>query len=185
MTSIIRGRADRLATFRSISVQLMEMLAQWVPTTPEMEPKVLFGRHIWDFAQHADMLGKRTFELRAPLHFTSPPAVDYQRMLAEVAAATATHDRIALLYTGLLPGLEERYRDYLESADQLLDEPSVRIIERICSDIARMLEESDELIAEVPQPKHAHSERAVDLANRERMLGSIVAADGGERRKSA
>ena len=185
MTSIIRGRADRLATFRSISVQLMEMLATWVPTTPEMEPKVLFGRHIWDFAQHADMLGRRTFELRAPLHFTLPPADDYQRVLTAVAAARATQDRIALLYTGLLPGLAGRYRNYLDTADQLLDEPSVRIIERIRADIARMLKESRDFIAEVPRFKHVHSKRVVDLADRERMVTAIVAADSGERRRSA
>ena len=40
-------------------VALMEIAAAWTPTTPEMEVKVLLGRHIWDFAQHADALGKR------------------------------------------------------------------------------------------------------------------------------
>ena len=51
------GRA--IATFRFVSVQLMETVAAWTPTTPEMEVKVLLGRHIWDFAQQADALGNR------------------------------------------------------------------------------------------------------------------------------
>jgi len=151
MTSSVRTRADRLATFRSISVQLMEGLARWVPTTPEMEAKVLFGRHIWDFAHHADMLGKRTFELRAPLHYTLPPTEDYQRLLDEVSSATATTDRVGLLYSGFLPGLAQRYGHYLETAYPILDEPSVRIVERISVDLARIREESRELIVECPQ----------------------------------
>ena len=185
MTSIIRSRADRLATFRSIAVQLMEILARWVPTTPEMEPKVLFGRHIWDFAQHADMLGKRTFELRAPLHFTLAPAADYQELLAELSSVTVTADRIALLYLGLLPGLAKRYDSYLRTADAILDEPSVRILERISADTLRMLAQSQELIGELPQFRCANSERARDFGNREAMVATLVAADAGDRRKRA
>src|SRR5580704_11241904 len=104
MTSKIRARAENLATFRSVSVQLMEILSRWVPTTPEMEAKVLFGRHIWDFAQHADMLGKRTFELRAPLHFTLAPVDSYAALLAEVSSAKTAAGRMSSLYDGLLPG---------------------------------------------------------------------------------
>ena len=55
MTSVTE-RCRAIATFRHISVRLMEALARWTPTTPEMEAKVMFGRHIWIFAQHADRL---------------------------------------------------------------------------------------------------------------------------------
>ena len=63
----VTERGAHVATFRWIEVRLMETLAHWVPTTPEMEAKLLFGAHIWDAAQHADILGKRTQELRLPL----------------------------------------------------------------------------------------------------------------------
>ena len=42
---------------------LQTQLAEWIPTTPEMEVKVLFGRHVWDCARQADAFGKRAFEL--------------------------------------------------------------------------------------------------------------------------
>jgi hypothetical protein len=184
-SSIIRTRADQLATFRSVAVQLMEVLARWVPTTPEMEPKVLFGRHIWDFAQHADMLGKRTFELRAPLHFTLAPAAEYQALLEELSSVTVTADRIALLYQGLLPGLAKRYDLYLRTADTILDEPSVRVIERISADTLRMLAQSHELIGELPQFRCANPDRARDFGNREAMVAVLVAAAAGDRRRMA
>jgi len=42
-----------------------------------MEVKLLFGEHIWDAAQHADALGKRTFELRLRLQHSVRPADKY------------------------------------------------------------------------------------------------------------
>ncbi len=134
----IRQKADRIGTFRFISVSLMETLARWVPTTPELEAKVLFGRHVWDFAQHADQLGRRTGELRAPAQYSLRAADGYCRVLDTMAAATGTLERVSGFYDGLLPDLEARYRRYLANTDQLNDDPSVRIIERILFDLPRL-----------------------------------------------
>src|SRR5262247_529878 len=102
-----REKAEHLGTFRWLEVFLMETLARWVPTTPEMEVKVLFGRHIWDFAQHADALGKRTFELRCPEHHSLAPAPEFLGLLEEAAGARTTSERLAALYDALLPAMEE------------------------------------------------------------------------------
>src|SRR5688500_9400851 len=131
MSLSVAQRAHRIATFRFVEVRLMEITAAWTPTTPEMEVKVMFGRHIWDFAQHADALGKRTFELRQPEHYTLAPSAEYKALLDDVAAQKATAARLAALYEGVIPGLEKRYREYLAAVDALLDEPTVVIVERI------------------------------------------------------
>src|SRR5205823_5337431 len=52
MSLSVQQRAEFVATFRFIQVFLMETIARWVPQTPEMEVKVLFGRHIWELADH-------------------------------------------------------------------------------------------------------------------------------------
>src|SRR5437867_82976 len=98
MALTVRERADTLGTLRFISVYAMETLARWVPTTPDLEAKVVFGRHIWDFAQHADGLGRRTAELRAALHYSAPPLPVYQAALDALRAATTTADRLAAFY---------------------------------------------------------------------------------------
>ena len=134
----IRQKADRIGTFRFVSVYLMETLARWVPTTPELEAKVLFGRHLWDFAQHADGLGRRTGELRAAAHYSPRPADAYMTVLDTLAGASGTVERVAGFYDGFLPDLEARYRRYLTETDALNDEPSVRIIERILHDLPRL-----------------------------------------------
>ena len=138
MAETIRQKADRVGTFRFISVHLMETLARWIPTTPELEAKVFFGRHVWDFAQHADWLGRRTGELRSPMQWSLQPADGYLQVLQTAAGATGTMERLAGFYDGLLPDLADRYRGYIASTDPLNDEPTVRILERILFDFNRI-----------------------------------------------
>ena len=131
MTLTVRERADTLGTVRYASVFAMETLARWVPTTPDLEAKILFGRHIWEFAQHADLLGRRTHELRAALHYTPEPAPDYGAALAALRATEGARERIEAFYDAFLRDLATRYATYLGATDPFLDEPSVRVVERI------------------------------------------------------
>src|SRR3954454_8371115 len=135
----VKERGQFVATMRYVQVWLMETLAAWVPTTPEMEVKLLFGEHIWDVAQHADALGKRTFELRLPLQHSLRPNEAYVDFLADVAAIGPTPQRLSAVYDVLLPALSTRYRRYMEQTDALSDAPTVRILERDFADTDRMV----------------------------------------------
>jgi hypothetical protein len=151
MSLSVQERGEALATFRFVQVQLMETLARWVPTTPEMEVKLLFGAHIWDVAQHADALGKRVYELRMPLQHSLKPSDGYLRALQELSSASQTAQKLGAVYEAFLPRLGDRYRQYLDRTDALMDAPSVRIIERILHDHSRMIREYRELLAELPE----------------------------------
>lgn len=149
MALTVHDRARAIGMFRFIEVKLMEMSAAWTPTTPEMEAKVMFGRHIFDFAQHADALGKRTFELRQPLQHSVTPEEQFVSLLNVTASTEGTFERITALYDRLLPTLECRYREYVSSTDNVLDEPSILIIDRILVDVTRQREDAKELRAEL------------------------------------
>ena len=170
MTINVQERCRTIATFRHVSVTLMETIARWTPITPEMEVKVMFGRHIWDFAQHADTLGKRTFELRQPEHYTLRPSALYDALLRDLVDTTGTAERVAALYDGVLPGLIERYRAYLAATDAILDQPSVVIVERIVRDLERMRGEATTL-----RQNFRLSADAAALAARERSIAAMVA----------
>ena len=176
----VKQRGDHIATFRWISVRFMEMLAAWVPTTPEMEVKLVFGAHIWDVAQHADALGKRTHELRLPLHDSLKPSAGYVALLAEVADLGPTDRRIAAFYDALLPGLDRRLRDYLRSVDTLLDGPTVRIVERILVDTTRMVADSRAMLDEVSAVRLADQRWLDSLRQREVSLNQIVVFRGAD-----
>jgi hypothetical protein len=145
-----RGRS--IATFRFVEVRLMEIVAAWTPTTPEMEVKVLFGRQIYDFAQHADALGKRTFELRCLEQFSMRPVELFVRLLEDAAQVVPTAERLAALYDGILPAMENRYREYLARTDALVDAPSFVILERILEDYARQRRDAVRVREEVGLP---------------------------------
>jgi hypothetical protein len=174
----VKERGQFVATMRYVHVWLMETLAAWVPTTPEMEVKLLFGEHVWDTAQHADALGKRTFELRMPLQHSLRPADAYADFLAELAAITPTPQRLAAVYDVLLPALAARYQRYLDRTDALSDAPTVRILERHLADTARMVEAGRALRQELPALQLADREWTAALTAREAGLDSLIAAAG-------
>ncbi len=146
----VRQKADIVGTHRFICVRLMETLARWVPTTPELEAKALFGRHLWDLAQHADQFGQRTAELRAGLHHSREPARGFLDVLESFANTKDTTRRIDGFYDAVLPFLSTAYETYLENTDDLLDEPTVRILHRLLADHPRMRAQRDELLGERP-----------------------------------
>lgn len=180
MGLILREKAEHLGTFRWLEVFLMETLARWVPTTPEMEVKILMGRHIWDAAQHADALGKRTFELRAPLHYTLTPLSPYLEFMKELASVEDTPGRIQAIYDVVLPAWTARYQEYLAGSDSLLDEPSYRIIQGILSDYTRMRQENEALREELKETLSFDANRAEEWRREEAEIGEIVPRGSGE-----
>lgn len=172
----VKERGQFVATMRHVHVWLMETLAAWVPTTPEMEVKILFGEHVWDAAQHADILGKRTYELRMPLQHSLDPHAHYVDFLEELCSIEPTQQRLAVVYDVLLPALVTRFRNYLDLTDQLSDAPTVRIIERYSFDTARMIESGRALRTELPALELNDPAWVQDLVSREAAL-DLVAAD--------
>lgn len=163
MITTVRERADCIATFRFTSVFMMETLARWVPTTPELEVKILMGRHIWEFAQHADQFGRRTHELRAALHFTREPVRAYALALQRLAEVESTGERVDGFYDVALPDLAQRLRWYLDETDRMVDEPSVRILERVLTDYDRMRQERVQMQDEQPGLPHGRPEWLAEL----------------------
>ena len=174
MSLNVNQRGEHVATFRWIEVRLMETLARWVPTTPETEVKLVFGAHIWDLAQHADSLGKRTHELRLPLQHSLEPSGDFVRFLGSLAATAETDRRVAGFYECVLPGLERRFRGYMGQVDPLLDGPTVRILERILFDMARMKNECQALRRELPAVASTDAAWLESQRRREASLVDIV-----------
>jgi hypothetical protein len=171
----VKQRGEHVATFRWIEVRLMETLARWVPTTPETEVKLVFGAHIWDVAQHADILGKRTHELRLPLQHSIEPTADFVALLDDLAATAETDRRVAGFSECVLPGLERRFQRYMAQVDPLLDGPTLRILERILFDIARMKREHEALRGELPGIASADGAWLEALRRREASRVDIVA----------
>lgn len=185
MALTVKQRGHRVATFRFVEVRLMEILAAWIPSTPEMEAKLLFGPHVWDCAQAADALGKRTHELRLPLQHSLAPVDAYLHILSEMAAMDGAQRRIAALYDGVLPRLGKRYRSYLAQTDALMDAPTVRIIERIVDTQSRMLAEAQTLREQIPALRAVAAPELRALASADDAVDELSVDDATEAARHA
>ena len=154
----VKQRADTVGTLRFVSVFLIESLARWIPTTPEMEVKILLSRQVWRMAQQADRLGRRARELRAPLHYSCPPQQDFLEALKQLAAVTDTVDRIDAFHGVALSALAARYKTYLAETDWLTDEPTVVICNQALDEIKTMQRERQEWGSEVPKARATDSD---------------------------
>ena len=181
----VKERGDHVATYRWICVRLMEMLAAWVPTTPEMEVKLAFGSHLWDMAQHADSFGKRTHELRLPLQHSVAPTQTYVAFVEEVAALQATEQRVSAFYDCLVPSLGRRYGSYLKHVDPLLDGPTVRILQHVKLDLERIGTDHHLLLEELPNVQVADSKWLAAMQHRELALGDVVVAQSASAASAA
>lgn len=185
MALTVKQRGQHVATFRFVEVRLMEILAAWIPSTPEMEAKLLFGPHVWDCAQAADSLGKRVHELRLPLQHSVPPVPAYLGLLEQLAAVQGASRRIAAVYDVVLPRLGERYRRYLAQTDALMDAPTVRIMERILDAEARMLREAMALREQMPALRPDDAAAVKALIDADAAIGDLVVDTGEETRQAA
>ncbi|MGE3538136.1 MAG: DUF455 family protein [Candidatus Tectimicrobiota bacterium] len=175
MRLTVRDRVTAVATFRFIHVQLLETLAYWIPTTPEMEVKILFGQHIWDIAQQADALGKRTYELRKPAHLSLRPTDDYLRVLEVLAALPTTAERLYGFYELILPDLARHYQTYLQQTDRLMDAPTVRILERMLTEVGNLRQASQALCAALRFSLMASSPQNQYLMHLQSVVQELVA----------
>jgi uncharacterized ferritin-like protein (DUF455 family) len=99
----------------------------WIPRVAPLEHKAELARTAWESALAADALRERVFELRYPVRFLDEQAE---------TLTVATPDELRSLVTAL----RDDYDAYLESADELADGPSIRIVEAARSDTERQVD---------------------------------------------
>jgi hypothetical protein len=173
MITKVSERGRSIATFRYICVWMMETVARWTPITPEMEAKVMMGRHIWEYAQMADALGKRTFELRLPEQHSIAPVAAYDDFLKDIVKTSTTADKIAVFYEGVVPGIIDRFKAYIAATDEILDEPSIVALQRAIVDLERQRIDAAQLQRELKLSSGA----AAAVATREKSIPEIVTAE--------
>ena len=89
------------------------------------------------------------------------------KVLESFAETEETAARVDGFYDGMVPILQSRYERYLEATDLLMDEPTVRIFERILGDLDRLRAERDELRQDRPDlgTGDAAAQRLVEMAD--------------------
>lgn len=111
----------------------MRTLGGWIALTPELPVKLLFGRHVWDCAQHADLWGRRLPELRSPAQQSEPANERFVRFMDLLDAREGrgeSAERVVGVYRVLKPHLVATYQQHLAAANPVYEPPTRRILER-------------------------------------------------------
>src|SRR5947207_12871034 len=112
---------------------MMRTLGGWIARTPELAPKLLFGRHVWDCAQHADLWGRRLPELRSSAQQSEPAndrVVAFMDLVESRETPGATPERVIGVYRVLKPHLAAVYARHLADANGIYEPPTRRILQR-------------------------------------------------------
>src|SRR5215467_9085989 len=132
--------ARRIRQYRWLEERLMRILGGWIALTPELPVKLLFGRHVWDCAQHADLWGRRLPELRAPAQQSEPPNAEFGAFMNRLESRERppeTVERLVGVYRVLKPHLIATYTAHLAAANPVYEPPTRRILERCVAEERR------------------------------------------------
>ncbi len=129
----VRENSQRLANYRYLEIQLMEMIAGWCHTTPQLAFKATFGYHVYDHAQAADLLGERLEQLRSTRDSQEPATDEFARLCESVWKLDDTVDRLVAVYRVLEPHLVSTYVYHADATDPLADTPTVRLLRQLAA----------------------------------------------------
>ncbi|OLC39150.1 MAG: hypothetical protein AUH81_02530 [Candidatus Rokubacteria bacterium 13_1_40CM_4_69_5] len=136
----VEASAQRVRHYRYAEERLMRTLGGWIALTPELPVKLLFGRHVWDCAQHADLWGRRLPELRSPAQQSEPANERFVRFMDLLDAREGRGEspqRVVGVYRVLKPHLVATYERHLAAANPLYEPPTRRILERCIAEERR------------------------------------------------
>jgi hypothetical protein len=145
----VEATARRVRHYRYAEERMMRVMAGWIALTPEIPAKLLFGRQVWDCAQHADQWGKRLPELRAPAQVSEPAGPEFVRFMDAVEGREAwgeTIERLTGVYRVLKPHLIAAYAAHLARANLVYEPPTRRILEHCLADERRHVADGEAVL---------------------------------------
>ena len=170
--------ARRIRNYRYAEERMMRALGGWIALTPELPAKLLFGRHVWDCAQHADLWGRRLPELRAAAQQSAPAndaMVAFTEMLESPEGPRQTLERVVGVYAVLKPHLVTVYARHLGSTNAVYEPPTRRILAR-CLEEERRHAAAGAIVLDRLARDAAGRARVADWERR--LLGALEKAGG-------
>lgn len=129
----VTENSRRLANYRYLEIQMMEMLGGWSATTPQLSHKATFGYHVYDHALAADQIGERLLQLRSWRERQEPPNDDFARLCEYVWNLDNQVDRLVAVYRVLEPHLVSTYVYHADATDPLTDTPTMRLLRQLAA----------------------------------------------------
>ena len=172
--------ARRVGNYKWVEMRLFEALGGWVATVPELDVKLVLGRHCYHHAWHAELWDKRLPELREmnTERLTVPANEAVERFMDAVREPEApehTIEKLVGVYRVLLPRKIAAYTYHLNATSRITDAPTMRSLTFALQDEFDDWREGEMLIQSLLSGP-SELERA---AARQRELEAVIAEAGG------
>ncbi|MGQ0824871.1 MAG: hypothetical protein ACT4OX_07585 [Actinomycetota bacterium] len=135
----VEDSARRVGNYKWAEISLFEVLGGWVATVPELDVKLVLGRHTYHHAWHAELWHKRLPELREmnPERLTVPANPEFDKFMNSVRepeAAALTIEKLVGVYRVLIPRFIGVYTYHLNGTSTITDAPTIRSLKFILQD---------------------------------------------------
>jgi hypothetical protein len=129
--------------------RLFELMGTSVATTPELEPKLMLGRHCYHYAWHAELFASL---LPTPVeihHYAivEPPSAEVEAMLVNIEQCTTTAERLDAFYNVAVPMMRSRVSEHTQACNPITDGPTMRVLNLVAKDLADDQDEAQEIMA--------------------------------------
>ena len=122
----VEESARRVGNYKWIEMRLFEALGGWVATVPELDVKLVLGRHCYHHAWHAELWDKRLPELREmnTTRLTVPAngaMAEFMESIREPEAPDLTIEKLVGVYRVLIPRKIAAYTYHLNATSRITD----------------------------------------------------------------
>lgn len=131
--------ARRVGNYKWIEMRLFEALGGWVATIPELDVKMMLGRHCYHHAWHSELWHKRLPELRQMDQetMTVPPndaLAAFVDAMTEPEAKDLTIEKMVGVFRVLIPRKIAAYTYHLNATSTITDAPTIRSLNFVLQD---------------------------------------------------
>ena len=135
----VEDTARRVGNYKWAEMRLFEVLGGWVATVPELDVKLVLGRHTYHHAWHAELWNKRLPELREmnPDRLTVPAndeLVTFVDAMTEPEGPDLTIEKLVGVYRVLIPHKIAAYTYHLNNTSTITDAPTIRSLKFAIAD---------------------------------------------------
>ena len=136
----VEETARRVGNYKWAEMRLFEVLGGWVATVPELDVKLVLGRHTYHHAWHARALGQAAARVAGD----EPGAAErcrrttssstFMDAVREPEAPEHTIEKLVGVYRVLIPRFIAVYTYHLNGTSRITDAPTIRSLTFILQD---------------------------------------------------
>jgi hypothetical protein len=152
------------------------LLISRIAATPIYEVKMAFSYHAHVVAENITKLRLRVAEMREPpLELDAIPDPALALFFDELLTAPTLEETMTGLYRVALPALADSIRNHLDQTNLLVDQPSVRILKHLVTDLEEMNAWGNDTLNKLIEHSQLQERSSVWIA----LFGNFLAAAGG------